>query len=85
MFMEGCSPELEGKYQRIQARGIVMRNLFALSGDVQKTIYWYLPESHATGADRFNMMNLMYGKLAGLNCVMEFSRRTIREQTRSRG
>lgn len=63
MFMEGCPPELEGKYQRIQARGIVMRNLFALSAGVQKTIYWYLPESHAAGEDRFNLMNLMYGKI----------------------
>ena len=63
MFMQGCPPELGAKYQRIQARGIIMRNLFALSAGVQKTIYWYLPESTATGDDRFNVMNLMYGKI----------------------
>ena len=63
MFMIGCSPELEAKYQRIQARGIVMRNLFALSAGVQKTIYWYLPAIPSTGAQRFNIMVLMYGKI----------------------
>lgn len=63
MFMQGCPPDLEAKYQRIQARGIVMRNLFALAAGVQKTIYWYLPESPAAGDERFNMMNLMYGKI----------------------
>ena len=63
MFMTGCPPELEAKYQRIQARGIVMRNLFALSAGVQKTIYWYLPAIPATGGQRFNIMVLMYGKI----------------------
>lgn len=63
MFMIGCPPELEAKYQRIQARGIVMRNLFALSAGVQKTIYWYLPAIPAAGAQRFNIMVLMYGKI----------------------
>jgi hypothetical protein len=63
MFMQGCPPELEAKYQRIQARGIVMRNLFALSAGVQKTVYWYLPGSPAPGDERFHIMNLMYGKI----------------------
>jgi hypothetical protein len=63
MFMIGCPPELEAKYQRIQARGIVMRNLFALSAGVQKTIYWYLPAMPPTGDQRFNIMVLMYGKI----------------------
>src|SRR5262249_37905878 len=40
-----------------------MRNLFALLAGVQKTIYWYLPEATAAGEDRFNVMNLMYGKI----------------------
>jgi hypothetical protein len=63
MFMIGCPAELEAKYQRIQARGIVMRNLFALSAGVQKTLYWYLPATPASGAQRFNIMALMYGKI----------------------
>lgn len=63
MFMIGCPLELEAKYQRIQARGIVMRNLFALSAGVQKTVYWYLPATPATGAQRFHIMALMYGKI----------------------
>jgi hypothetical protein len=63
MFMEGCSPELEAKYQRIQARGIVMRNLFALSAGVQKTVYWDLPRPTLSGAERFHIMALMYGKI----------------------
>jgi hypothetical protein len=63
MFMQGCPPELDAKYQRIQARGVIMRNLFALAAGVQKTVYWYLPESPAAGDDRFNFMNLMYGKI----------------------
>jgi len=63
MFMQGCPPELDAKYQRIQARGIVVRNLFALSAGVQKTIYWYLPADPVEGDARFNVMTLMYGKI----------------------
>ena len=63
MFMQGCPPELDAKYQRIQARGIVVRNLFALSAGVQKTIYWYLPADPIEGDARFNVMTLMYGKI----------------------
>ena len=63
MFMQGCPPELDEKYQRIQARGIVVRNLFALSAGVQKTIYWYLPADPIEGDARFNVMALMYGKI----------------------
>jgi hypothetical protein len=63
MFMQGCPPELDAKYQRIQARGIVMRNVFALSAGVQKTIYWFLPADPIAGDARFNVMALMYGKI----------------------
>lgn len=63
MFMQGCPPELDAKYQRIQARGLVMRNIFALSAGVQKTIYWYLPAISFSGKDRYNLMALMYGKI----------------------
>jgi hypothetical protein len=40
-----------------------MRNLFALSAGVQKTIYWYLPAVPITGDDRYDLMALMYGKI----------------------
>lgn len=60
MFMQGCSAELDEKYQRIQSRGLVMRNLFALSAGVQKMIYWELP---VAPGKRDDLMNLMYGKI----------------------
>jgi hypothetical protein len=63
MFMQGCPPELDAKYQRIQARGIVTRNVLALSAGVQKTLYWYLPADPIEGDGRFNVMTLMYGKI----------------------
>ncbi len=52
MFMAGCPAELDAKYHRIQARSIVMRNIFALSAGVQKTLYWYLPAYSPSGGDR---------------------------------
>ncbi|HEY4248244.1 MAG TPA: hypothetical protein VGM64_15450 [Lacunisphaera sp.] len=60
MFMQGCSPELEAKYNRIQSRGVVMRNLLALSDGVQKTLYW---ELLAASGPRDDLMTLMYGKI----------------------
>jgi hypothetical protein len=60
MFMLGCSPELEAKYDRIQARGLVMRNLFALAAGVQKTLYWQFLDLRT---NRDNLMTLMYGKI----------------------
>ena len=63
MFMDGCAPELDAKFHRILSRGIVMRNLFALSAGVQKTVYWYLPAVPIPGDGRYNLMALMYGKI----------------------
>lgn len=60
MFMLGCPPELEAKYQRIQSRGMVMRNIFAFSAGVQKMQYWQFLDAHA---ERDNLMTLMYGKI----------------------
>jgi hypothetical protein len=60
MFMLGCSPALEAKYDRLQARSLVMRNVFAFSAGVQKTLYWEFLD------DRDNpvpLMALMYGKI----------------------
>jgi len=63
MFMQGCEADLEEKYQRIQARSLVMRNLLALSCGVQKTIYWDLPRMSLSGQSRNHIMALMYGKV----------------------
>jgi hypothetical protein len=60
MFMLGCPPGLEAKLERIQARELVMRNLFAFSAGVQKTLYWQLLQAHG---DRNNLMTLMFGKI----------------------
>ena len=61
MFLLGCSPELEAKYNRIQSRSLVMRNIFAFSAGVQKTLYW---ELFHDPMERDNLMTLMYGKIA---------------------
>jgi hypothetical protein len=61
MFLLGCSPELEAKYNRIQSRSLVMRNIFAFSAGVQKTLYWELFHDQL---ERDNLMTLMYGKIA---------------------
>jgi hypothetical protein len=63
MFLQDAPPELEAKYQRIQARSLVMRNVLALAAGVQKTIYWYLPYLPLHGDNRLNLMALMYGKI----------------------
>jgi hypothetical protein len=63
MFMLGCAPELEAKYDRIQSRGLVMRNLFAFAAGVQKTLYWQLQDNRT---NRDNMMTLIYGKIGFL-------------------
>ncbi len=60
MFLLDCPPQLDAKYQRIQARGLVMRNLLAFSAGVQKTLYWQFLNAHA---DRDDLMTLMYGKI----------------------
>jgi len=64
MFMQGCSPELEARYHRIQSRGVVMRNLLAFSAGVQKTLYWDLL---AASGPRDDLMTLMYGKIGLLS------------------
>lgn len=67
MFMQGCSPELKAKYERIQARGLVMRNVFALSAGVQKTLYWQLIGRDPPKGKRDDLMTLMYGKIGVLD------------------
>lgn len=75
MFMQGCSPELEAKYQRIQARGIVMRNLFGLSSGVERMLYWQLIPVLGS---RDDLMVLMYGKIGLLGLENgELKHRTV--------
>jgi hypothetical protein len=40
MFMQGCPPDLQGKFERIQARDLVTRTVLGLSAGMQKMIYW---------------------------------------------
>jgi hypothetical protein len=76
MFLQGCQPALEARYQRIAARRIVVSNLFALSADVQKTMYFHLIDHRPRGDARFDAMNLMYGKI-GLVDIEHGDRRTV--------
>jgi hypothetical protein len=64
MFMQGCPPELDAKYQRIQSRSLVMRNLLGLAANVKAMIYWDLLN---TPGRRDDLMNLMYGKIGLFN------------------
>lgn len=64
MFMQECPSELDAKFRRIQARGLVMRNVLALSAGVQKTVYWELLD--ISDADRNNLMIFMFGKIGML-------------------
>lgn len=59
MFMQGCSPELEAKYRRIQSRTLVMQNLFILSTGIKRSLYWqYSPATN----NRDDIMALMFSK-----------------------
>jgi len=60
MFMLGCSAELDEKYQRLQARSLVMRNVIGVCAGVQRMLYWDL--LRASGP-RDDLMTLMYGKI----------------------
>ena len=59
MFMMNCSKELNDKYDRLQSRDIVMRNMLAFSAGVQKTMYWDLWNSTD---NKYDLMTLMFGK-----------------------
>ena len=67
MFMMGCSKELNDKYDRLQCRDIVMRNMLAFSSGVQKTMYWCLYDNTD---NKYDLMTLMFGK----NKLMEYSK-----------
>ncbi len=82
MFMLGCSPELDAKYQRIQARSIVMRNVLALSAGVERLLYWDLLDTHG---ERDDLMTLMYAKIGLLGVEgNELKQRTISAEAYAR-
>jgi hypothetical protein len=60
MFLMGCSPQLDEKYRRLEAREIAIRNILALSAGVERTSYWQLVE---LTLPRDTLMQLMYGKI----------------------
>ena len=63
MFLQGCPPALDEKLQRLQCREIAIRNVLALSANVQRTAYWQLL---TLSLPRDNLMMLMYGKIGML-------------------
>ncbi len=82
MFMQGCPPEFEARHQRIQARGIVMRNLFALSAGVERLLYWDLLSAPGK---RDDLMTLMYGKIGLLGIEDgELKKRTLSAEAYAR-
>lgn len=72
MFMQNCPDELQKKFERIQARDLVIRNIFALSSGVQKLLYWQLL---AGITERDHLMTLMYGKIGLLGYEEEVLRK----------
>jgi hypothetical protein len=67
MFMIGCTKELNDKYDRLQCRDIVMRNVLAFSAGIQKTMYWCLFNNTD---NKYDLMTLMFGK----NKLLEYSK-----------
>jgi hypothetical protein len=63
-----------------------MRNLFALSAGVQKTVYWYLPDIPLAGEARYELMPLMYGKIGLIEVTddVRFGRRLLGAEVYSR-
>ena len=63
MFLMGCSPQLDEKFQRLESREIAIRNILALSAGAERTAYWQLL---TLTLPRDNLMQLMYGKIGML-------------------
>jgi len=74
MFMQGCPPELEAKFRRIQARNLVMQNVFALSAGIKQSFYWQLSP---VPNERDDMMMLMFGKFNLLQRAGDSLQRTL--------
>jgi hypothetical protein len=64
MFLVGCSRELEEKRHRIACRQLVTRTLAALAGGVYRTVYWHLAPETPGELDPYQIMAVLFGKLA---------------------
>jgi hypothetical protein len=69
MFMTGCEPELDAKRYRMACREIAMRNLFAFSTGIRRTVLWNLAPESAGFANPLSMMDLMFRTFA----LMDFA------------
>ena len=64
MFMAGRSAELDARRYRMSCRGIVTRNLFALSMGVRRTACWNLGPEIPNYEDPLQMMHLLFSTFA---------------------
>jgi hypothetical protein len=70
MFLRGCPPELEARRHRIAARQLVQRTVLAGAAGVRRASCWNLaPEEPETFGDRYELMDLLFGKFALLDRV----------------
>jgi hypothetical protein len=75
MFLRGCPPELEARRHRIAARQLVQRTVLAGAAGVRRASCWNLaPEEPETFGDRYELMDLLFGKFALLDQVAEPTR-----------
>ncbi|WP_344617257.1 hypothetical protein, partial [Dactylosporangium salmoneum] len=63
MLMEGCPGELSVKRDRIACRQVVTRTVRALAAGVTRTAYWNLAPEIPGYRDRYQMMDLLFGRL----------------------
>ncbi|WP_432992581.1 hypothetical protein [Dactylosporangium sp. CA-233914] len=63
MLMEGCPGELSAKRDRIAGRQLVVRTVLALAAGVDRIAYWNLAPEVAGYHDRYQMMDLLFGRL----------------------
>ncbi|GAA4262617.1 hypothetical protein [Dactylosporangium darangshiense] len=63
MLMQGCPGALSAKRDRIACRQLVMRTVQAMACGVTRTAYWNLAPEVPGYSDRYQMMDLMFGRL----------------------
>ncbi|WP_433060316.1 hypothetical protein [Dactylosporangium sp. CS-033363] len=67
MLMDGCDGALSAKRDRIARRQLVVRTALALAAGVQRVAYWQLAPEVAGYHDKYQMMDLLFGRLALLD------------------
>jgi len=63
MLMEGCPGALSARRDRIACRQLVVRTVLALANGVDRMAYWSLAPEVAGYHDRYQMMDLLFGRL----------------------